>query len=84
MALTYASDPDRASETVKAAQALGVKALAVQTDSADAKDLIPREVIAGASVVSWLGDWAWSLPVVLAAAAVALRWAPSTHSGDPT
>lgn len=29
--------------------------------------------IAGAAAVSWLGDWAWSLPVVLAATAVALR-----------
>lgn len=27
----------------------------------------------GAAAVSWLGDWAWSLPVVLAAAAVAVR-----------
>src|SRR6266852_4545101 len=29
--------------------------------------------IAGAAGVSWLGDWAWSLPVVLAGVAVALR-----------
>ena len=29
--------------------------------------------IAGTAAVSWLGDWAWSLPVVLAAAAVVLR-----------
>jgi uncharacterized membrane protein YoaK (UPF0700 family) len=29
--------------------------------------------VAGAAAVSWLGDWAWSLPVVLAATAVALR-----------
>ena len=29
--------------------------------------------VAGATAVSFLGDWAWSLPVVLAAAAVALR-----------
>ncbi len=29
--------------------------------------------IAGAVAVSWLGDWAWSLPVVLAGLAVALR-----------
>ena len=29
--------------------------------------------IAGAAAVSWLGDWAWLLPVVLAGAAVALR-----------
>ena len=29
--------------------------------------------VAGAAAVSFLGDWAWSLPVVLAAAAVALR-----------
>jgi uncharacterized membrane protein YoaK (UPF0700 family) len=28
--------------------------------------------IAGAAAVSWLGDWAWSLPVVLAGVAVAL------------
>src|SRR5262245_35067453 len=28
--------------------------------------------VAGAGAVSWLGDWAWSLPVVLAAAATAL------------
>jgi 3-oxoacyl-[acyl-carrier protein] reductase len=36
VALTYASNPDRADETVKAAQALGVKALAIQADNADA------------------------------------------------
>ena len=36
MALTYVSKPDRANETVQAAQALGVKALAIQADSADA------------------------------------------------
>lgn len=29
--------------------------------------------VAGAAAVSLLGDWAWSLPVVLAAAALALR-----------
>jgi uncharacterized membrane protein YoaK (UPF0700 family) len=29
--------------------------------------------VAGAVAVSMLGDWAWSLPVVLAGAAVALR-----------
>jgi len=29
--------------------------------------------VAGGVAVSWLGAWAWSLPVVLAAAAVALR-----------
>jgi uncharacterized membrane protein YoaK (UPF0700 family) len=29
--------------------------------------------VAGAAAVSLLGDWAWSLPVVLAAGAVALR-----------
>jgi uncharacterized membrane protein YoaK (UPF0700 family) len=28
--------------------------------------------LVGAAAVSWLGDWAWSLPVVLAAVAVAL------------
>ena len=36
VALTYVSNPDRANEMVKAAQALGVKALAIQADSADA------------------------------------------------
>jgi uncharacterized membrane protein YoaK (UPF0700 family) len=28
--------------------------------------------IAGAAAASWLGDWAWSLPVMLAGVAVAL------------
>ena len=37
VALTYVSKPDQANETLKAAQALGVKALAIQADSADAK-----------------------------------------------
>ncbi len=36
VALTYVSNPERADETVQAAQALGVKALAIQADSADA------------------------------------------------
>src|SRR5438128_2712378 len=36
VALTYSSSPDRAAEIVKAAQALGAKALAIQADSADA------------------------------------------------
>jgi 3-oxoacyl-[acyl-carrier protein] reductase len=36
IALTYVSKPDHANETVKAAQAYGVKALAIQADSADA------------------------------------------------
>ena len=37
VALTYVSKPDQAQATVKAAQALGVKALAIQADSADPK-----------------------------------------------
>src|SRR5947207_13122496 len=36
VAFTYSRSPDRASEVVKAAQALGVKSLAIQADSADA------------------------------------------------
>src|SRR5512135_3607863 len=36
VALTYVSKPERANETVQEAQALGVKALAIQADSADA------------------------------------------------
>jgi 3-oxoacyl-[acyl-carrier protein] reductase len=36
VALTYVSKPDRANETVQAAQALGVEALAIQADSSDA------------------------------------------------
>jgi len=36
VALTYTSSPDRAGEVVKAAQALGVKAVAIKADSADA------------------------------------------------
>jgi len=40
VALTYVSKPDQANETVKAAQALGVEALAVQADSADAEAVV--------------------------------------------
>ncbi|HTY25971.1 MAG TPA: 3-oxoacyl-ACP reductase family protein [Desulfomonilaceae bacterium] len=38
--LTYVSKPDQANETVKAAQASGVKALAIQADSADAEAVV--------------------------------------------
>jgi 3-oxoacyl-[acyl-carrier protein] reductase len=40
VALTYVSKPDRAEEMVKAAQALGVKALAIKADSADAEAVV--------------------------------------------
>ena len=40
VALTYVSKPEQANETVKAAQALGVKAVAIQADSADAEALV--------------------------------------------
>ena len=40
VALTYVSNPNQANETVKAAQALGVKALAIQADNADAKAVV--------------------------------------------
>jgi 3-oxoacyl-[acyl-carrier protein] reductase len=40
VALTYVSKPDQANETVQAAQAFGVKALAIQADSADAQAVI--------------------------------------------
>ncbi len=40
VALTYVSRPDQAEATVKAAQALGVKAIAIQADSADAAALV--------------------------------------------
>jgi 3-oxoacyl-[acyl-carrier protein] reductase len=40
VALTYVSNPGQANETVMAAQALGVKALAIQADSADAKAVV--------------------------------------------
>jgi 3-oxoacyl-[acyl-carrier protein] reductase len=40
VALPYVSKPDQADETVKAAQALGVKALAIQADSADARAVV--------------------------------------------
>src|SRR5215471_7825676 len=36
VALTYSNSPDRANEVVKSSQALGVKSLAIQADSADA------------------------------------------------
>jgi 3-oxoacyl-[acyl-carrier protein] reductase len=37
VALTYVSKPDQANETVQAAEALGVRALAIQADSADSQ-----------------------------------------------
>jgi 3-oxoacyl-[acyl-carrier protein] reductase len=40
VALTYVSKPDQADETVKAAEALGVKALAIQADSTDAQAVV--------------------------------------------
>jgi len=40
VALTYVSNPDQANETVRAAQAFGVKALAIRADSADAKAVV--------------------------------------------
>lgn len=40
VALTFVSKPDQAEETVKEAQALGVKAIAIQADSADAKSVV--------------------------------------------
>lgn len=40
VALSYVSKPDQAQATVKAAQALGVKALAIQADSADPKAVV--------------------------------------------
>jgi 3-oxoacyl-[acyl-carrier protein] reductase len=40
VALTYSSSPERADEIAKAAQAFGVKSLAIQTDSADANAVV--------------------------------------------
>lgn len=40
VAFTYTSSPDRAKEIVQAAQALGVQALAIQADSADASAVV--------------------------------------------
>jgi 3-oxoacyl-[acyl-carrier protein] reductase len=40
VALTYVSKPDQANETVKAAQALGMKALAIHADSANAEAVV--------------------------------------------
>ncbi len=40
VALTYVSKPDQANETVQAAQALGVRALAIEADSADARNVV--------------------------------------------
>ena len=40
VALTYVSKPGQANETVTAAQALGVRALAIQADSADAEAVV--------------------------------------------
>ena len=40
VALTYVSNPDQANETARTARALGVKALAIRADSADAKAVV--------------------------------------------
>jgi 3-oxoacyl-[acyl-carrier protein] reductase len=40
VALTYSSSPDRASDVAKAAQALGVRSLSIQADSADASAVV--------------------------------------------
>ena len=40
VALTYSNSPDRANEVVKAAQASGVRSLAIQADSADASAVV--------------------------------------------
>src|SRR5271156_977270 len=40
VAFTYASSPDKATEVAKAAQALGVKAIAIKADSADANAVV--------------------------------------------
>lgn len=40
VALTYVSKPDQANETVRAAQVLGVQAIAIQADSADATAVV--------------------------------------------
>jgi 3-oxoacyl-[acyl-carrier protein] reductase len=40
VALTYSSSPERADEIAKAAQAFGVKSLAIQADSADANAVV--------------------------------------------
>ncbi len=40
VALTYVSKPDQANDIVRAVQALGVKALAIQADSADAEAVV--------------------------------------------
>jgi 3-oxoacyl-[acyl-carrier protein] reductase len=40
VALTYSSSPDRAEEVAKAARALGVKAVAIKADSADADAVV--------------------------------------------
>jgi 3-oxoacyl-[acyl-carrier protein] reductase len=40
VAFTYSSSPDKANEVAKAAQALGVQAIAIQADSADASAVV--------------------------------------------
>jgi 3-oxoacyl-[acyl-carrier protein] reductase len=40
VAFTYTSSPDRANEVAQAVQALGVRAVAIQADSADADEVV--------------------------------------------
>src|SRR5207245_11670452 len=65
VALTYSSSPDRAAEIVKAAQALGVKALAIQADSADAKAVAAAvsRTVAELGGSDNLAYNAWSVPL---------------------
>ena len=62
VALTYVSKPDQANETVKAAQAFGVQALAIQADSADAKAVraaVERTAPSLAALTFWSTTRAW-------------------------
>ena len=57
VALTYVSKPDQANETVKAALALGVKALAIRADSADAEAVVAA---VERTVRNWAASTFWS------------------------
>ena len=71
VALTYVSKPDEAQKTVQAALDSGVKAIAIQADSADAKAV----VAAVARTVQELG----SIDILVNNAGIR-SWVPSTRS----
>ena len=57
VALTYVSKPDHANETVETARALGVQAIAIPADNADAKAVVAAVERDGTGVRAASTSW---------------------------